>query len=52
MGAFIKYVLPWVLMFLMTCSYFTETKLFMLILALGGMAIFWWIGRIYESERG
>lgn len=52
MGFFIKYILPWIMLFLMVCSYFTETKLFMLILALGGMASFWMIGRIHEKERG
>ncbi|AMB18719.1 hypothetical protein BH780_gp136 [Bacillus phage Eldridge] len=52
MSIYINFVVPAILTFLMVTSYFTQDKLFMLILALGNMAIFWMIGRTYEKERG
>lgn len=52
MGLYIKYMLPVILGFFMLASYFKEDRVFMLIMALGNMAIFWMIGRVHEKERG
>jgi len=52
MGFFIKYILPIIFCFFTLSSYFTYDPLFMTIMSFSNMAIFWWIGRIYENERG
>jgi len=51
MDFFMKWILPVLLIFFMFTSYFTQDKLFMLIMALGNMVAFWLFGAIYVIDK-